>query len=258
VAAAFVLEPKPGKPDLGQAVARFLGVVRPIVAAMHPKRLDWLDGPALHPAEMLADAARAGGWIVQHAPEAEGFPVGRFRVELLRWLELLAGCLDSAAEHQSRRTGATWVDALDDEAGRGDDAMRACERIHAGFHGLQTELLELEARAGVAGGRTPVLELEAESKPAGTPAEDSNGDRLPILKECHKPVARAMLANAWAFQPRKEWAKRAKVGEHVARQLIQELESVGWAETRKKTGSRLTIRGRNKLEAMLRPAPLPG
>lgn len=243
-----MLEPKPGKPDLGRAVARFLGVVRPIVAATNPKRLTWLDGPALHPAEMLADAAWAGGWIVQHAPA--GFPVGRFRMELLRWLELLAGCLDAAAEHRSRRTGATWVDALDD-SGRGDDAMRACERIHAGFHGLQVELLELEARAGVAGRGTPMLELEAESKPAVMPAEDSNGDRLPRLKECHLPVARAMLANPLTFRPRKDWAKRAKVGEHVVRQAIEELESAGWAETRKKIGSCLNIRGRSKLEAML-------
>lgn len=247
-APAYVLELKPGNPDLGQAVARFLGVVRPIVAATNPKRLDWLDGPALHPAEMLADAAWAGGWIVQHAPA--GFPVGRLRVELLRWLELLASCLDAAAQYRSRQADATWVDALD-ETGRGDDAMRACEQMHAGFHGLQTELLELEARAGVAGCGTPVLELERETKPANTLAEASTADRLPRLKQCHQTVARAMLKDPWTFRPRRDWAKAAKVEESVARKAIEELESVGWAETGRKTGSRLTTRGKSKLETML-------
>lgn len=245
---AYVLELKPGKPDPGQAVARFLGVVRPIVVATNPKRLDWLDGPALHPAEMLADAVWAGGWIVQHAPA--GFHVGRFRVELLRWLELLAGCLDAAAQHRSRQADATWVDALD-ETGRGDDAMRACERMHAGFHGLQTELLDLEARAGVAGRDTPVLEVP---QPADTLVVSSCESQDPILNDQQRKVAFTMFTFRNQIGTQKQWAERANVQPTHAKYAISKMKRAGWAHG-DRAGSMLTEKGREKLAEWVKLQP---
>lgn len=247
---AYRLPATDPSPGIGVAVARLLGTLRPIVAAVNPSRLDWLDAlPAPMPAEAVADCVWAGRCIVRLAPP--GFPLGRFRADLLRWLELLAGCLDRAAEHRARHPDASWVDALDDSGG-GDDAIRAAARLRAGFDDLQRELLELEARAGVAGRDVPWIE----PKPAAVTVGRSNATdeaSEPRLNKRHTRVAKAMLREH-AVMPRSQWAERSGESESTVRAAVDELCRVGWAEKcTSPQGSRLTDQGRKYLKQRIDP-----
>jgi hypothetical protein len=243
---AYRIPPADPRPSLGYAVARLLGALRPIVAAVNPSRLDWLDKlPASLPAEAVADAVWAGGWVASLAPA--GFPAGRFRADLLRWLELLSSCLDQAAAYRAQHPQASWVDALD-ESEVGDEAKQACERLCAGFHGLQTELLDLEARAGVSGRDVTWVELE--------PQTLANAVKGP--GECDEPrlttrqwkVARAMLRHR-EVQGREDWAKDADESAWQVRETIRELCRVGYAEQCGRDGAWLTPNGRKCLRAMV-------
>jgi hypothetical protein len=179
------------------------------------------------PAAAVADAVWAGHWVASLAPA--GFPVGRFRADLLRWLELLSSCLDQAAEHRVQQPQASFVDALD-ESGKGDQALRAIQQVLSGFAGLQTELLEMEARTGVSGRDVMWIELEPQATAAINEIPDIPAipHSVPHLTNRQQKVA-FTVAKVLANLSIEEWASLSGESKRVVWRTFAALQRVGWA-----------------------------